>query len=294
MKVNRLGKAVLESGLRFKEFLRFHNIGCKYITFYGWCTTAQTTPQETNMVYIDRIASALGTTRIDVLNMISDKSTYDIEFHRDPNKNVTIEQAPTIVEENNFLKQLRKEKGLTVAQVADMIGLEKKQILTDIENGKRRHFPSVSNLNEYLKLFDISFAQFQKTIKDLCEDRNSKLKEEKIKRNSPSDDMDNVDDSVREELEPENPYVSIFMKMGEQPNDGCIENPDREITEVDIPEEPHTPFQDACKILYGLPRTPYKAVLSEATINKVMELIYGQVDYITYKQVEETLKGVNE
>lgn len=37
-----------------------------------------------------------------------------------------------------------------------------------------------------------------------------------------------------------------------------------------------------------------KAVLSEATINKVMELIYGQVDYITYKQVEETLKGVNE
>ena len=274
MKVNRLGKAVLESGLRFKEFLRFHNIGCKYITFYGWCTTAQTTPQETNMVYIDRIASALGTTRIDVLNMISDKSTYDIEFHRDPNKNVTIEQAPTIVEENNFFKQLRKEKGLTVAQVADMIGLEKKQILTDIENGKRRHFPSVSNLNEYLKLFDISFAQFQKTIKELCEDRNSKLKEEKIKRNSPSDDMDNVDDSVREELEPE--------------------NPDREIIEVDIPEAPHTPFQDACKILYGLPRTPSKAVLSEATINKVMELIYGQVDYITYKQVEETLKGVNE
>ena len=275
MKVNRLGKAGLESGLRFKEFLRFHNIGCKYDTFYTWCTIAQKTPQEANMVYIDRIASALGTTRIDVLNMISDKTKFDVQFSRDPKKNKVAEHKEEI-EEDNPLKRARKEKGLTVAQVADMIGLEKKQILTDIENGKRRHFPSVSNLNEYLKLFDISFTQFQKTIKELCKDRNAKLKEEKIKRNSPSDDMDNVDDSVRKELEPE--------------------NPDREIIEVDIPEEPNTAFQEACKVFYNLPKTNVvaKAVLSEGTINKVMELIYGQVDYITYKQVEEALKGVNE
>lgn len=273
MKVNKLGKAVLESGLRFKEFLRFHSIGCKYDTFYCWCTTAQKTPQEANMVYIDRIASALNTTRIDVLNMISDKSTYDIEFHRDPKK---ITKVDKVKEDDNLFKRVRKQKGLTVAQLAEMLGIDNNQIIYDIENGKRADFPATEITKKYIELLDISFTQFKSTVKEL---------RDKVKSSN----------GAKEEEKPyENPYVSIFKKMNEQPTDGCIENPDREIIEVDIPEESHTPFQDACKVLYDLPKTPAKAVLSEITINKVMSLIYGQVDYITYKQVEDTLKGVNE
>lgn len=273
MKVNRLGKAVLESGLRFKEFLRFHSIGCKYDTFYSWCTVVQTTPQETNMVYIDRIAKALNTTRIDVLNMISDKSTYDIEFHRDPKK---ITKVDKVKENDNLFKRIRKQKGISVAQLAEMIGLDNKQIIYDIENGKRSDFPDTEITKKYIELLGISFTQFKATIKELTEISSKKdkarreaKKEEKIKRNSPSDDMDDVDDSVLKELEADN-----------------------SVREFDISEEPNTPFQDACKVLYGLPKMPLpRAVLSEETVNTVMKLIYGQVDYEVYKQVEEVLRG---
>ena len=51
------------------------------------------------------------------------------------------------------LKKLRKQKGLSQAQLAEIIGMSAKNI-TKIETGKS--FPRAENINKLLKLFNVS------------------------------------------------------------------------------------------------------------------------------------------
>lgn len=51
------------------------------------------------------------------------------------------------------LKNLRKQKGLSQAQLAEIIGMSAKNI-TKIETGKS--FPRAENINKLLKLFNVS------------------------------------------------------------------------------------------------------------------------------------------
>ena len=52
------------------------------------------------------------------------------------------------------LKKLRKQKGLSQAQLAEIIGMSAKNI-TKIETGKS--FPRAENINKLLKLFNVRF-----------------------------------------------------------------------------------------------------------------------------------------
>ena len=154
MKVNRLGYKVLtELGYKsLKECYEVNNLGCSYYAFYDWCTK-KTSPNNKLSLAIDKIAGMLDVSRNDVLNMIS----------TEPNFNVGGVQG------ENLFKDKRAELGLTAKELAEIVECDM-QMINDIENGKRKGFPDSTTLKNYLDALDISFTQFQETVKKLREE----------------------------------------------------------------------------------------------------------------------------
>lgn len=284
MRVNRLGKIILESYSGLKEFIAKNDLKVNFRTLYGWCTEYSSTPNLKNYIHIDAIAKVLGANRQDILDMIATKAVFDIE----PKK----EEKPKKVEPkkgrgmykrvaDNLLKQKRMELGFMQKELAELIGLDNKQILVDIENGKRTNFPNSEILKNYLEALDISFTQFQNEINALRKKekaRDTERNEEK--RNAFIDkiyggyDEEAIEkrDKVMEEFNNEyevdytgteavikpkedvevNPWVDIFKKTGESQ------------------KNPLLPAED---------------------MQTVMSLIYGKVDFKTFKTIERILGG---
>lgn len=275
MRVNRLGKVILESYSGIKEFIAKNDLKVNFRTLYGWCTEYTSTPNLKNYIHIDAIANVLGTSRQDVLDMIATKAVFDVE----PKK----EEKPKTVEPkkgrgmykrvaDNLLKQKRMELGFMQKELAELIGLDNKQILVDIENGKRTNFPNSEILKNYLEALDISFTQFQHEINALRnKERARDTERNKEKRNAFIDKLYGEEaiekrDKVMEEFDKESEVTrmdtEVIIKSKE---DEAIENPHKEevitITNGKIPVE------------------------------KILELIYGKVDFDTFRLVADILRG---
>ncbi len=53
------------------------------------------------------------------------------------------------------IKEIRKKKGLSQEQLAEMIGLESSNSISNVENGY--NYPSIQNLEKMLKVLNCSF-----------------------------------------------------------------------------------------------------------------------------------------
>lgn len=334
VKLNRLGKAIAESGCgSLKKFITNKNLKVKYGTLYNWIATKATVNEYKSSLYIDEIADALDTTRIDVLNMIATEPIYDVKFvkkHNEPTKvktelqlmrereglsakdvatlvgdcdaqfiydieNGKIRNFHTSTQLKNYMelfgigmgemvrmqdeackrytevngeykKKLREERGLTVirervpinklqeirmnrglstAEVAELVGFEKGQHITDIEHGRRRYFPTPGIKSRYLKFTGLTEQELDAIMEELYENRKTGRKNkpmDKIKLNTPSDDME------------------VYATY-EETEDKCIENPHVE------------------------------PLLSAEDTQKVMTILYGKVDFATFKIIENILGG---
>lgn len=268
MRVNRLGKIILESYSGIKEFIAKNDLKVNFRTLYGWCTEYTSTPNLKNYIHIDAIANALEVSRQSILDMIATKAVFDIE----PKK----EEKPKKVEPkkgrgmykrvaDNLLKQKRMELGFMQKELAELIGLDNKQILVDIENGKRTNFPNSEILKNYLEALDISFTQFQNEINALRKkekardtERNEEKRNAFIDKIYESYDEEAIETDTEAIIKPKedevNPWVDIFKKMGESQKNRLL------------------PAED---------------------MQTVMSLIYGKVDFNTFKTIENILMGVN-
>ena len=160
---------------------------------------------------------------------------------------------------DNLFKQKRVELGLTAKELGEIIGCDQ-QMINDIENGKRCNFPDTEIAKNYIQLLDISFTQFQNTISALRHDnqlRDSERRKEK-EINKESEDMQEIvmPDVTQEQVE----------DIKEAMNNVKLEV---------MPVEP----------------TP-KCKLPAEDMQTVMSLLYGKVDFNTFKTIENILMGV--
>ena len=148
MLVNRLGKALIDNGIDFTNFLKENDIKMPYDTFYSWCVSP-VTPRKGNYIYVEQIANALGETFVEVMNMIASKG--DIEVH----------PLTTIKDENNLLKLARASVNLTARELAEKLGLQTHDIY-NLEFGIGG-IPKMDVLSKYLDIIGMSHNEF------LCE-----------------------------------------------------------------------------------------------------------------------------
>lgn len=257
MHVNRLGYKVLtELGYKsIKACYEANNLDCSYDAFYKWCV-GRTSPSDRYSLCIDKLAGMLDVHRNDVLNMIASKPTFDIP--------VTIRGVYSTHCDNLF-KQKRVELGLTAKELGEIIGCDQ-QMIADIENGKRCNFPDNEIAKNYIELLDISFTQFQNTISALRHDnqlRDSERRKEKEINKGSETMLDKIYDTA-EGKEKDWEYKTKCT-VGETPK---VE---------EITEKPHR--ED-------------KPLLPAEDMQTVMSLLYGKLDFATFKKVENILMGV--
>lgn len=250
MQVNRLGKKINDLGYRsMRDFIDTNNIKIEQTVLHRWCTKGST-PNSVYSAEIDKLAGILDCSRIELLNMISSKPTFEVRSGRELPKR----------EDGNLLKQKRYDLKLTSAELAELIGIGDKQVIMDVENGKRNKFPvgKEEAFKNYLDVLDISFTQFQKAVAEI-KDKRRKIEEE----------PDVIKAVIKATVTDEE--VEAFEEAMSKPIP---------LTVCDPSEYPSVP----CKA----PSLP----LDTEKINTVMSLIYGHVDYEVYKEVENILKGV--
>lgn len=268
MRVNRLGKIILESYSGLKEFIAKNDLKVNFRTLYGWCTEYTSTPNLKNYIHIDAVAKALGVSRESVLDMIATKAVFDVE----PKKERPMPMRSHNKSDNLF-KQTRRSVGLSPAELASRIGCEK-QIIYDIENGKRVTFPNSDMLKKYLEALNLSFTQFQREINALRnkvkpKERESSAKSREAKRSEIIDmlyDEEAIEkrDKAMEEFDNEYEVIRTDTEAIIKPKEEeVIENPHKE-------KNPLLPAED---------------------MQTVMSLIYGKVDFNTFKTVERILGG---
>lgn len=269
MRVNRLGKVILESYSGLKEFIAKNDLKVNFRTLYGWCTEYTSTPNLKNYIHIDAVAKALEVSRQSVLDMIATKAVYEVE----PKKELPMRSYNNA---DNLFKKTRRLVGLSPAELASRIGCEK-QIIYDIENGKRVTFPNSDMLKKYLEVMNLSFTQFQHEVNALREkvkpkERESSAKSREAKRSEIIDmiyggyDEEAIEkrDKVMEEFNNEYEVTHMGNEAIITPReDKCIENPHKE-------KNPLLPAED---------------------MQKVMSLLYGKVNFNTFKQIENILMG---
>lgn len=269
MRVNRLGKVILESYSGLKEFIAKNDLKVNFRTLYGWCTEYSSTPNLKNYIHIDAIAKVLGTSRQDILDMIATKAVFDIE----PKK----EEKPKKVEPkkgrgmykrvaDNLLKQKRMDLGFKQSELAELIGLDNKQILVDIENGKRTNFPNSEILKNYLETLDISFSQFQSEINALR-------------------DKERARDTERNEGK-RNAFID---KIYESYDEEAIEKRDKVMEEFN--NEYEVAYTDTETIIKPKEEEVIKITNGKIPVEKILELIYGKVDFETFRLVADILRG---
>ncbi len=261
MRVNRLGKVILESYSGLKEFITKNDLKVNFRTLYGWCTEYTSTPNLKNYIHIDAIAKVLEVSRQSILDMIATKAVYEVE----PKKELPMRSHNKA---DNLFKQTRRLVGLSPAELASRIGCEK-QIIYDIENGKRVTFPNSDMLKKYLEVMNISFTQFQHEIKALRENVKPKERESHARRREAkrSEIIDMIYGGYDEEaIEKRDKVMEEF-------------NNEYEVTRTDT-EVIIEPKEEVIKITNG-----------KIPVDKILELIYGKVDFETFRLVADILRG---
>ena len=168
LKVNKFGKLIADKGYKsIAQLIAENDLKVNYSTLHNWVTKKSTVfPQSLNV--IDDIASALDSTRIDILNMISTDPIYDATFIKNYSSRNTKNKSK--------LQLLRETAGYNASEVASAISTETDivdaQFVYDIENGKRRNFPSSTIMKNYMELFDLSFVKLYEYQDEACKDYN--------------------------------------------------------------------------------------------------------------------------
>lgn len=200
--------------------------------------------------------------------MIATKAVYEVEPKKESHMPMKSHNKA-----DNLFKQTRRSVGLSPAELASRIGCEK-QIIYDIENGKRVTFPNSDMLKKYLEALNLSFTQFQREINALRnkvkpKERESSAKSRKAKRSEIIDmlyDEEAIEkrDKAMEEFDNEYEVAYTDTETIIKPKeDEVIENPHKE-------KNPLLPADD---------------------MQTVMSLIYGKVDFNTFKTIERILGG---
>lgn len=168
LKVNKFGKLIADKGYKsIAQLIAENDLKVNYSTLHNWVTKKSTVfPQSLNV--IDHIASVLDSTRIDILNMISTDPIYDSTFIK--------HYSPRTTKNKSKLQLLRETAGYNANEVASAISTETDivdaQFVYDIENGKRRNFPSSTVMKNYMELFDLSFVKLYEYQDEACKDYN--------------------------------------------------------------------------------------------------------------------------
>ena len=255
MKVNRFGKKIYELGYKsIREFVETNNIKASTDLIHRWSTQG-CAPYEVHAETLNKITGIFDCSRTDLLNMIASNPTFEIKGGNELPK----------ADADNLLKQKRYDLGFTAAEMAEYIGINDRQVIIDIENGKRAKFPvgKEEAFKKYLDALDISFGQFTKALTNI---REKHLKNTKVVTIKP-DIAEKLYQDMNGEIVPDEAFKEAMSKP-------------IPLTACDPSEYPSVP----CKA----PSLP----LDTDKINTVMSLIYGQVDYEVYKEVENILKGV--
>lgn len=243
-KFNRFGYMMSQLGYpKLSDVVKKHGINIPYETFYSWCTK-KCSPYDKYSLAIDQFAGILCVSRQQVLNAIATNPTFEVDLKKN---------------EKNEFKKRRELLGMSQAEFADYLGLDNKQILVDLENGKRASLPNSEILTVYLQSLDLSFTQFQNIVKELTDVRKDR---DKAKR----------EEKKLQEEKPVTPEVIETQDVVEEVQEECKDH----LIEID--------YNKACEEAFATQRVSFDA-------DKVMSLIYGQVDYETYRAVENILRG---
>lgn len=265
MKVNKLGKRIMDQTRgSIKAFAR--NLGIPYSMLKPWCIE-HVTPREYNMVNVDKIADALGISRQTVLNEIVAPDMYDVITHRGkPYRGIESE-----------LRRIRIDKGLSLVDVATLVGEVDSIHIRAVENGERNSFPSNEALKNYLDLMEISFTQFERLVREAKEERmQAKQAEPEVAEEKP----------VEPEIPEEKPVVTeIPEEIEAEPE--SEEKPTYRV--VDLPEIESKPMTNT-EFLRETMKTLYDLGSNKKLRDEILPIIYGKVSYEDYKRVEELLK----
>ena len=247
MKVNRFGKKIYDLGYKsIREFVEANDIKASTDLINRWSTQG-CTPYEVHAETLNKLTGIFDCSRTELLNMIASKPTFDIKGGNELPK----------ADVDNILKQKRYDLGFSAAEMAEYIGLNDRQIIIDIENGKRAKFPVGNDeaFEKYLDALDISFGQFAKALTDI---REKHLKNTKV--------------------------VTINPDIAEK----AYQNMNGEI----VSEEEFKEAMNSVKLeVMAVEPTP-KCKLPAEDMQTVMSLLYGKLDFATFKKVENILMGV--
>ena len=247
MKVNRFGKKIYELGYKsIREFVEANDIKASTDLINRWSTQG-CTPYEVHAETLNKLTGIFDCSRSELLNMIASKPTFDMKGGNELPK----------ADVDNILKQKRYDLGFSAAEMAEYIGLNDRQIIIDIENGKRAKFPVGNDeaFKKYLDALDISFGQFTKALADI---REKHLKNTKV--------------------------VTIKPDIAEK----AYQNMNGEI----VSEEEFKEAMNSVKLeVMAVEPTP-KCKLPAEDMQTVMSLLYGKVDFNTFKTIENILMGV--
>lgn len=254
MKVNRFGKKIYELGYKsIREFVEANDIKASTDLINRWSTQG-CTPYEVHAETLNKLTGIFDCSRTELLNMIASKPTFDIKSGRELPK----------ADADNILKQKRYDLGFSAAEMAEYIGLNDRQIIIDIENGKRAKFPVGNDeaFEKYLDALDISFGQFAKALTDI---REKHLKNTKVVTIKP--DIAELDHHFAEKL---------------------YQNMNGEI----VSEEEFKEAMNNVKLeVMAVEPTP-KCKLPAEDVQTVMSILYGKLDFATFKTIENILMGV--
>lgn len=279
MKVNRFGKKIYDLGYKsIREFVEANDIKASTDLINRWSTQG-CTPYEVHAETLNKLTGIFDCSRTELLNMIASKPTFDIKGGNKLPK----------TEADNLLKQKRYDLGFSAAEMAEYIGLNDRQIIIDIENGKRAKFPVGNDeaFKKYLDALDISFGQFTKALTDIREKHLKNTKVVTIKPDIAEKAYQNMNGEIVSDEEV-NPWVDIFKKTGESQKD--IVNVNATDEEV---EEIKEAMNNVKLEVMAVEPTP-KCKLPAEDMQTVMSLLYGKVDFNTFKTIENILMGVEQ
>lgn len=184
-------------------------------------------------------------------------------------KNLRKERGLPVAESRvpiNKLQEFRLNKGLTVIQLAEKIGFPKAQMLTDIEHGRRRFFPSAESKCKYMEITGITEEELDSLMEEIYEKRKKEGKYVESKSTYVNEMVDKIYNGYDEEV---------------------MEKRDKAMEEFD--KEYEVTHMDNEAII--TPREEKKCLLPAEDMQRVMSILYGKVDFDTFKTIENILGG---
>ena len=258
MKVNRFGKRIFDLGYKnIPAFLKANDIDISHDTFYTWCTKS-VTPTQVHTLVIDKLAGILDCNRVDLLNMMASKPTFEVKVKYN-------DGVKSLEQYSSILSQKRAELGFTAKELAELIGLDNPQTLTDIEHGRRKAFPDSKVLEAYLEALSLSFTEFQRIILDLYNDHLKKQRERRQAEKPTEDKWERVYNADLPEIESKPDKLSDAISRMYDIDDAAYET--KPVKEI---------IKDAMK---------------KSTIDRVLNILYGKVEFEVFNQIQDILRG---